>query len=97
MAEVSISVNGVPIRLTDERWKHIKARHPEVQEQNEIFEVLSSPDLIQIGDFGGLMAIRKLNHLYFVVVYREISSEDGFVITAYLTERLKERTILWSR
>lgn len=27
------SQNGVPVRLTDERWGHIVRRHPEMREQ----------------------------------------------------------------
>jgi hypothetical protein len=56
-----------------------------------------SPDLVQQGDFGTLMAIRSLGSIYLVVVYREISGNDGFVITAYLSERIRGRTTLWSR
>lgn len=30
---IAISVNGVPIRLTEERWGHIKEIHPEMTEE----------------------------------------------------------------
>ncbi len=41
------SINGVPIRLTDERWKHITTRHLEMtNERDKIFETIENPDLI---------------------------------------------------
>ena len=37
-----------------------------------------------------------LTKKYLVVVYRELSKEDGFVITAYFTSKpSKRREILW--
>ncbi len=98
------SQNGVPVRLTEERWQHIVRRHPEMSEQRKrILETLSKPDMIQKGDFGELLAIRfyletPLTSKYLVVVYREVSSEDGFVLTAYLTNRPSARRVtMWKR
>ena len=54
-------------------------------------------------DFGELLAIRPsaetpLGAKYVVVVYREISAEDGFILTAYLTRRpSSRRETLWKR
>ena len=98
------SVNKVPIRLTEERWRHITRRHPEIRDQRErILETLAAPDMIQQGDYGELLAIRyyaetPLTSKFLVVVYREINSEDGFVLTAYLTNRpSKRRQVIWKR
>ena len=42
------SRNGVPIRLTDERWQHIVTRHPEMADQRErVLETIVEPDTIQ--------------------------------------------------
>ena len=97
MITIAFSVNGVPIRLPDERWRHIRERHPEVELQEQVLEAVSSPDLVQQGDFGTLVAIRKQNNIHLVVIYREVSGSDGFIITAYLAERLRERTVIWTR
>ena len=32
---VTYSVEGVPVRLTDERWNHVCRRHPELNEQEK--------------------------------------------------------------
>ncbi len=42
------SQNGVPIRLTEERWQHIVHRHPEMDDQRErVLETVAEPDMIQ--------------------------------------------------
>lgn len=96
------SVNGVPIRLTQERWNHIQYHHPEMVDLREsILETLSDPEAIQQGDYGELLAIRyyprtPLTRKYLVVVYREISADDGFVLTSYLATRpSSRRTTIW--
>ncbi len=98
------SHNGVPVRLTEERWRHIMRRHPEMDSLRErVLETVSEPEIIQQGDFGELLAIRfysqtPLTSKNVVVAYREISSEDGFVLTAYLTGRPSARRITtWKR
>jgi hypothetical protein len=42
------SQNGVPIRLSRERWSHILSRHPEMdRSQRQVFGTLAEPDFIQ--------------------------------------------------
>jgi len=98
------SFNNIPIRLTDERWQHIVARHPEMDDlRKQVIETVTEPEIIQKGDFGELLAIRfyhktSLTSKFLVVAYREISLCDGFIITAYLTnEPSSKRVILWKR
>ena len=95
-AQVALSVNGVPIRLTVEGWRHISEGHPDLTEkQSDILAAIRSPDLIQEGDFGTLLAARRQDDLYLVVVYRELSPSDGFVVTAYRARRLRQRNVIW--
>jgi len=98
------SVNGIPIRLTQERLSHIYQGHPEMEGcEDLIVGTLSEPEKILEGDNGALMAVRKYEktpvseNKYLVVVYKELE-DDGFVITAYFTRRLpKWRKTLWQR
>jgi hypothetical protein len=91
------SVGDVPIRLTPERVEHIERRHPEMLgQEGRILEVVSSPDLVQEGDSATLIAAKHysktpLTEKYCAVVYRELSEEDGFVLTAYFTTKPSER------
>lgn len=101
---VIYSKNGVPVRLTFERWQHIMRRHPEMAEQRErVLETLAEPELIQQGDYCELLAIRfyretPLTSKYLVVVYREVTEKDGFILTGYFASRPSStRAILWKR
>jgi hypothetical protein len=91
------SVSGAPIRLTFERLQHIERRHPEMLGQEDrILEVISTPDFVQEGDGATLIAVKHysktpLTEKYCAVVYRELSEEDGFVLTAYFTTKPSER------
>jgi hypothetical protein len=98
------SMGGVPIRLTEERWKHITERHPEMTAQrDQVLATVAEPDMIQNGDFGELLAIRywpatPLTSKHVVVAYRELTPTDGFVLTAYFASRpSKARAVLWKR
>jgi hypothetical protein len=99
LKNVVLSIQHVPIRLTDERWVHITEEHCELAGMRlEVLETVANPELIVAGGAGELLAVRELDlgkHL--VVVYRE-SENDGFIITAFLTSKtkfLKRRKQLW--
>ena len=97
-AALALSVNGVPIRLPPERWQHISEGHPDLADkQGDVVETIRSPDLVQKGDFDTLLAAKKHDGVYLVVVYRELSASDGFVVTAYRTRRLRQRDVVWRR
>ena len=92
----------MPIRLPLERWFHIEENHDELAGRySDVLETLEKPDLIVQGRIGELTAVRRVEQgRFLVVIYRERSAEDGFVITAYLTRRLKpliKRGVLWQR
>jgi len=96
------SRNGVPIRLTDERWQHIMRRHPEMDTQRErVLETVEEPETIQQGDYGEVLAIRfyretPLTNKFLVVAYKEVSADDGFIITAYFSAQPSaRRVVLW--
>ena len=85
------SKNKVPIRLTEERWVHITEEHNEIAGYYfEVLEVVSNPEAIYKGKEGEYIAVRPMEERkYLIVIYREISEEDGFIITAFITRRIK--------
>ncbi|MEK7247106.1 MAG: hypothetical protein AAB092_01395 [Chloroflexota bacterium] len=86
------------IRLTDERWEHILDRHPALHAmQDEIIQTVADPDTIYEGEHGEIFAARIEHDLYLIVAYRETSTEDGFIITSYLTSEPIDRRVLWKR
>ncbi len=102
MTLIAVSINGIKIRITKERLKHILENHPEIKGMEHlILETIENPDLILEGDYEEYLAVKKYlktpvsENKYLVVVYREFEN-DGFVITAYFTRRYsKRRKIIW--
>jgi hypothetical protein len=86
----SLSRNGVPIRLTDERWQHIIQEHTELTGlRDEVLKTVTDAERVLSGTGGELLAVRMIESgKALVVVYRESGDADGFVITAFLTRRL---------
>lgn len=97
--EVVRSVNGVPIRLTDERWAHILENHDALADYREdILRTVSAPDRVIRGYGGALIAQRKLGKQRFLlVIYKEFSRRDGFVVTAVFSLTPKEGHVVWRR
>lgn len=96
------SVNGVPIRLGSERWLHIVEHHDDLAGYfHPVLETVGDPDAVYEGEGGELLAVSKrVARRALVVVYREISSSDGFVITGFFTSRLRQierRRLVWKR
>ena len=100
---LAISKNHIPIRLTDERLKHIMTNHPEMENQtNNILLTVEHPEWLLEGDFGEILAALffpkspvSMNK-YLIVAYKEINELDGFIITAYFSRKLnRSRKVLW--
>lgn len=94
------SKNGVPIRLPDERWIHITEEHSELAGYYfEVFETVNEPQAVYEGKLGELIAVKELEAgKFMVVVYKEVSKEDGFIITAFVTRKIRQierRNKLW--
>lgn len=102
MTETAQSINGVPIRLTDERWIHLTEGHFEMAGYySEVLDAVENPDAIYEGSSGELLATKKMQSgKYIVIVYKEASKTDGFVITAFLTSETRQferRKKVWSQ
>ena len=80
MNAIALSRNGVPIRLSDERWQHIVMRHSDLDgKQLEVLAAISSPVRIISGDADELLTLLELEPgKWLVVVYRELV-DDGFI------------------
>ncbi len=96
---VAYSVNGVTIRLTYERWFHIVENHDEMASYfHEVLDTIDNPELVVRGNKGTLKAARNLGRRkWLVVMYRELSKSDGFVITAYLLDAKPKGEVTWRR
>ena len=97
--DIAISVEGVPIRLTHERWFHVVENHDDLAgHYSNVLATVEDPDYIFKGYRGSLVATRNFGRQrYLMVVYREVSTEDGFIITAYFTRKIDKRKAQWRR
>lgn len=98
------SINGVKIRLTQERWIHITTSHLEFDpdDYKTVLDAVGNPDTILKGDTGELLAAKRQarKRVWIVVAYKEVSKEDGFILTAYLTTDsswLFQKELLWNK
>ena len=81
---------------------NISFRHSEMAGYYfEVLETVEEPEAIYEGKMGECIAVREIdNGKYIVVVYRELSKGDGFVITAFLTRRRRQferRRKIWQK
>jgi hypothetical protein len=60
MIGIAVSKNGVPIRLTEERWFHVVENHDELAGlSDEVLLTVEDPDFIVKGWADELLAVRK--------------------------------------
>lgn len=102
MVRSARSVAGTLIRLSAERWLHISEEHPELAGRfHDVLETIEAPEAVFQGSVGELLAARQVEPgKYLVVVYKEQTPSEGFVITAFLTRRLRQlqrRSKVWPR
>ena len=99
--DVAYSKRGVPIRLPPDRWVHIVEHHDDLaSHRDNVLEAIEDPDAIARGKGGELLALKAMEDRSLVVVYRETSGMDGFVITAFFTtqpERITKRGVVWRK
>ena len=94
---------GLAIRLTEERLAHI-LEHAEMKEmENAIEETLLRPNRVVVS-FSDAQA-RLYYRFYFGTVVRDkyvcvivkVSNDYAFVLTAYLTDRIKRGVTIWPK
>ena len=96
---------GKTVGLTAERLEHIR-EHPEmVGLESEISRVLASPQCVLESQTDS--AVKLFYDFYSqtivggkllcVVVRYSIEPPDAFIVTAYLTNKPKQGTILWQK
>jgi len=94
---------GRAVRLTDERLAHI-LEHPELSGMaDEIGRVLREPAEVRVSRsdesvqlFYNFYALTKVGGKWLCVVVKA-TADDSFVITEYLTDKLKAGETLWPK
>jgi hypothetical protein len=99
--EILTDYQNRQIRLTEERLQHI-LDHPEVVDMKFQLEiVLQTPEVVrqsrsdsQVYLYYRFYEKTIVGAKWLCVVIKD-NSDDAFVITAYLTDKLKQRLELW--
>ncbi|MBI2995145.1 MAG: hypothetical protein HYY52_00335 [Candidatus Melainabacteria bacterium] len=83
---------GLNIRTTQEYWELIQIKHPETTMCLTLIKnTLKMPDLITKSkiDNNVLLFYKRINSYWICVVTKSMDL-DGFIITAYITDKIKE-------
>lgn len=85
---------GVTIRTTKEYWKRITTtKHPSIaKHKKDVQQALKNPDEIRRSrqDTNVYLYYKNIGKVHVCVVIDQIDLTEGYIITAYLTDRIKE-------
>ena len=88
------------IRISNEHWKHIsEIKHPEVSGlEDKIKQTLISPIEIKRSNSDKKIYLYYSKHKsnFLCVVTRHLN-RHGFIITAYITSKIKKGDIVWKQ
>jgi hypothetical protein len=87
------------IKLTETRWRKILIKHPIMEnKQMLVMAALLQSDEIRISKIDSTVFLyyKKINEKLICVVCKHLNKE-GFIITSYLTDRIKEGELVWRK
>ncbi|MBI3292631.1 MAG: DUF4258 domain-containing protein [Elusimicrobia bacterium] len=96
----ALSCLGKRIRITEDHWQLITQRkHPEIDDlEQDVQLTLIEAEIVRISqeDENVFLYYRRFKKYHLCVVCRHLDGE-GFIITCYLTDRLKEGHEVWRK
>jgi plasmid stabilization system protein ParE len=91
---------GFTVRTTESYWLRLLTKHPDIAELEELVQqALASPDEIRCSSRDErvlLFYLARQEKRWVVAVARRLNG-DGFLITAYQTDAIKEGESIWHR
>lgn len=91
---------GFTVRTTETYWQRLMVKHPDLEELEELVQqALRSPDEVRRSRRDSdilLFYLVRAQKRWVVAVARRLKNE-GFLITAYQTDAIKEGELLWRR
>ena len=88
-----VAFDGKKVVLSEERWRHIVFRHPELKDKaGLVLSVISCPDEAYVDGSGAVHVLKRLvgDVSDFVVVIYGVEGGRGYIRTAYLTSNLRK-------
>lgn len=90
--------NGLTVRTTSSYWEKIVTfKHPSMRgREAEVKETLTTPTEIRVSlkDEKVLLYYRPFG-IYFLCVVAKKTNGDGFIVTTYVTDKIKEGVCIW--
>ncbi len=89
---------GFTVRTSEAYWQRLVIKHPDLEEVEELVQLaLSAPDEVRRSsrDAEVLLFYRVRREERWVVAVARHLNEDGFLITAYQTDAIKEGDAVW--
>ncbi|KKI97993.1 hypothetical protein [Prochlorothrix hollandica] len=91
---------GFSVRTSEDYWQRIVLKHPDIADLQELVEqALAAPDEVRCSRQDAavfLFYLSRAPNRWVVSVARRLNG-DGFLITAYQTDAIKEGELLWPR
>lgn len=91
---------GFTVRTSESYWQRLIIKHPDIANLEELVkQTLVSPDQVRRSsrDSGVLSFYLARNEKRWVVAVARRLNGNGFLITAYQTDAIKEGEIIWHR
>ena len=91
---------GFTVRTSESYWQRLLTKHPDIAELEElVLQALVTPDEIRRSSRDNdvlLFYLARSEKRWVVAVARRLNG-DGFLITAYQTDAIKEGESIWHR
>jgi len=91
---------GFTVRTSEAYWQRLIIKHPDMADLEDLVQqALAAPDEVRRSsrDEGVLLFYLARKKRRWVVAVARRLNEDGFLITAYQTDAIKEGFSLWHR
>ena len=92
---------GYAVRTTRGYWTLIATvKHPTLAGQEHlVIQTLIEPDQIRVSKIDPVVHLfyRKVEGRYVCVVTKRVEPKSGFIMTAYVTDKIKEGHVVWKR
>ncbi len=88
---------GFSVRTTRQYWELIQRKHPEViGKEEEVQNCLRQPESVRHSTQDQAVYLFYLSQPpYYLVVIAKRLDEEGFIITSYLSDKIKEGEPVW--
>ncbi|PSR18063.1 hypothetical protein C8255_09295 [filamentous cyanobacterium CCP3] len=91
---------GFTVRTSESYWQRLIVKHPDIADLEELVQqALADPDEVRSSsrDDGVLLFYLARSEKRWVVAVARRLNGDGFLITAYQTDAIKEGESVWHR